>query len=68
MLKLNKNKAKQALVAAAQKSKVDNINLPNLVFPAYNDNCVAGGVDRSAASGCGDRLQDERTAPDFGAG
>ncbi len=40
MLKLNKNKAKQALVAAAQKSKVDNINLPNLVFPAYNDNVL----------------------------
>jgi Mg-chelatase subunit ChlD len=40
MLKLGKNKAKQALVAAAQKSKVDDINLPNLVFPAYNDNVL----------------------------
>ena len=34
---LEKNKAKAALVVAAKNSKVENIPIPRLGFPAYND-------------------------------
>ncbi len=37
MLQMQKNKAKASLVMAAQKSKLERIDLPQLVFPAYTD-------------------------------
>ncbi len=37
---LEKNKAKASLVNAAKATKVDNIPLPRLSFPAYNDNVL----------------------------
>jgi hypothetical protein len=40
MKSLDKNKAKAALVNAAKATKVDNIPIPQLGFPAYNDNIL----------------------------
>jgi len=37
---LKTNKAKGALVTAAKATKIDNIPLPRLDFPAYNDNVL----------------------------
>lgn len=37
---LNKNKAKMSLVMAAKQTKIENIPLPRLDFPAYNDNVL----------------------------
>lgn len=37
---LNKNKAKMGLVMSAKQTKIDNIPLPQLRFPAYNDNIL----------------------------
>lgn len=37
---LEKNKAKASLVTAAKATKLENIPLPNLGFPAYNDNVL----------------------------
>lgn len=40
MKSLKNNKAKAALVTAAKATKIDNIPLPRLDFPAYNDNIL----------------------------
>jgi len=40
MTDLTKNKAKGALVTAATKTKAENIVLPKLLFPHYNDNVL----------------------------
>ena len=37
---LEKNQAKQHLVAAAKATKLDNVQIPRLDFPAYNDNIL----------------------------
>ncbi|HEY2249637.1 MAG TPA: vWA domain-containing protein [Planctomycetaceae bacterium] len=37
---LEKNKAKQALVSAAKATKLENVQIPRLDFPAYNDNIL----------------------------
>lgn len=44
---LDKNKAKAALVNAAKATKVDNIPLPRLSFPAYNDNILRETITES---------------------
>jgi hypothetical protein len=44
---LEKNKAKAALVNAAKATKVDNIPLPRLSFPAYNDNVLRETITES---------------------
>jgi len=44
---LKMNKAKFALVATAKASKIDNIPLPRLEFPAYNDNVLREAVNEA---------------------
>jgi hypothetical protein len=44
MKSLDKNKAKAALVTAAKASKLENIPIPQLGFPAYNDNVLRDTV------------------------
>jgi hypothetical protein len=44
---LDKNKAKAALVMAAKQTKVENVPLPQLGFPAYNDNVLRETITES---------------------
>src|SRR5262245_4990101 len=44
---LDKNKAKAALVTAAKATKLENVPLPQLGFPAYNDNVLRETITES---------------------
>lgn len=47
MKSLSKNKAKAALVTTAKATKIENIPLPRLSFPAYNDNVLRETITES---------------------
>lgn len=44
---LKVNKAKASLVTAAKATKIDNIPLPRLDFPAYNDNVLREAINEA---------------------
>ena len=44
---LEKNRAKGALVAAAKATKVENVPIPRLDFPAYNDNILRDTISEA---------------------
>lgn len=44
---LEKNKAKAALVTAAKATKLENVQIPRLEFPAYNDNILRETITES---------------------